>query len=109
MIVNLYSVHDAKAEAYGNIFPMHTDNLATRSFQQAIQNPETGFQKDIMSYSLFRVGQWDDNLGLLIPEAPPKHIITAMDALSSVKKEQEMVQKLIEKGELDDVQVSNDE
>lgn len=94
-MLNLYAIHDAKTGAYMNPWPAHTDESAQREFQQAIANEKTPFMADLMSYSLFRIGQWNEREGILTPELPPHYVITAKDAFTSMQHDQEIFRKLL--------------
>jgi hypothetical protein len=87
--VNLYAIHDAKAKAYLAPWAMQTDGLAQRSFIQACTNPESTFSQHPLDYSLFRIGVYDDETSLIKSEAPPEHLITAMQATRIAQEEQQ--------------------
>lgn len=81
----LYSVFDAKLVVYSRPWPSLNDNAATREFMDAVQdgsNPNNQWHKHPEDFSLFRVGQFDDELGQLIPETP-KSLITASGVIAN--------------------------
>lgn len=113
MKVNLYAIHDSKACAYANPFPMHTDGLAIRSFMQACLSQETNFSKYPLDFTLFRIGTYDDETSLIKSEAPPEMLLTASQALALAEKEvtraiQDKKDNLDSEQEIEDYEVSND-
>ena len=108
MKVNIYSIHDSKAQAYGQPFLLHTDGLATRSYIQAVTKQDSLYAKNPLDYTLFRIGVYDDETSLIKSEAPPEMLLTAMQAIIIQDKEN---QKIIEstKQEQDNVSISNAE
>lgn len=105
-IVKLYALHDSKAGTFNSPFPMLTDALAIRSFQQGCLDPQTVMAQHPLDYSLFRIGTYDDETAIIQSECPPEHLITAIQAIKQVEDEQQRI-KLAKTGE-PDVKVSND-
>jgi len=109
MIVNLYAVHDAKAGAYLPPFPLQTDGLAVRSFQEAVLNPQTQISKYPLDYSLFRIATYDDETSIIRSELPPELVINASQALKLAEKqhqEQNLQDEILPIGE--DNEISNE-
>jgi len=67
MNVNIYSIHDKAANCYSAPFFMATDAMAERAFTQAVNSTENQYGKAPEDYTLFCVGTWDDDKGLLTP------------------------------------------
>lgn len=67
MKLNVYVVHDAKAEAYMSPFFLGTDAVAIRGFSDAISNPETPFGKHPSDYTLFCIGEYSEIKGEITP------------------------------------------
>ena len=63
--MNIYAVHDIKAEAYLQPFFAQTDGLAIRMFQAAANDQEHQFWKYAEDYTLFNIGVWDEKNGVL--------------------------------------------
>lgn len=103
MIINMYAIFDAKAKAYGQPFLLHTDGLAIRSFQQAATSPDNNIAKTPLDYSLFRIGQYNDEIALLISEAPPEFIHSAMQVLVMLEREQQSMQQQQKKETQDEI------
>jgi len=89
MQTNLYAAYDTKAETFGTPFPLLTDALAQRSFIEAVKHPESEFAKYPDDYKLFRLGTYNDETGMLTSPKAPKEIITARQALQSIRAQQE--------------------
>jgi len=63
--MNIYAVWDAKAEAYLQPFFTKTHGLAVRMFQQAANDQEHQFNQYAEDYTLFCIGVWEENTGVL--------------------------------------------
>lgn len=70
MKLRIYSIYDSKAEAYMNPFFMRNDGEALRGFMDGIENSDTPFHKWPQDYTLFHVGHWDDESGLIENTTP---------------------------------------
>jgi len=72
MKLNVYVVHDAKAEAYLAPFFLGTDAVAVRGFADAVNNPETPVGKHPSDYTLFCIGEYSESKGEItsIPARP---------------------------------------
>lgn len=79
MILGVYSVYDAAAEAFLQPFFSQTVGSALRSFGDAVNNPETPMFKHTSDYSLFQLGEYNDLNGSLKGFDVPKKLITALE------------------------------
>lgn len=70
----LYSIYDSKAEAYLSIFPAKTDGLASRSVEQAAQDPNTSLYQYSADFALFCLAEFDEISGLITPIIPPRFV-----------------------------------
>lgn len=68
MIQNAYSVYDSASATYGALTMARTHAEALRSFQTAIDQEGHAFHTNAKDYTLFYVGQWDDQKAKLIDE-----------------------------------------
>ena len=107
MKINIYSVHDAKAKAYGQPFLLQTDGLATRSFIQATLSDKTEFGKYPLDYSLFRIGVYDDETSIIKSESPPELLLTAMQAMIISEKESQKIIEQTKQIQEQDDEISN--
>lgn len=61
MIVNMYSVHDAAAQAYLPPFYFLHDNQAIRTFTDCINSEKHQFSHHPDDYTLYKIGTFDDD------------------------------------------------
>lgn len=76
MKLNVYSVYDCKACVFANPFFMVNDKSALRGFGDAVNSRDSIFAQHPEDYSLYRLGTFDDGVGLLVAEAQP--VVLAM-------------------------------
>lgn len=91
MMLQIYSVYDAKACFFGQPFFDQNPASAIRNFSDAVNdgsNPHNMWHKHPEDYSLFCIGDFDNQNGELIPILPPRSLVTA-SALRSLKNGQE--------------------
>lgn len=58
------SVYDSKAKCFITPFFMQNTEVAKRLFQQAINDPAHNISKNPSDYTLFHVGEFDDDTGI---------------------------------------------
>lgn len=63
MKYKVFTVHDAKAEAYLKPFLMRTKGEAIRAMQDLANDPKHDFSKYSEDYTLFEIGTYDDEQG----------------------------------------------
>jgi len=80
----LYTIYDNKAQTHGRPFTAINDNVAIRSFAQAVRDPQTEFSKAPGDYMLYGIGAYDDDTGIIEPERAPVHIATGTDLLAKI-------------------------
>lgn len=85
MIVQVYSVYDTKAQAFGQPFFMQADGIAVRAFTEACNNPEGEFIKYPNDFTLYNIGHYDDSNGAIFSNKP-EELITAAQAISKKGK-----------------------
>lgn len=56
----IFSIYDSKAEAYLPPFFLNATGLALRAFEDAANNPQTDFGKYSADYTLFELGEFDE-------------------------------------------------
>ncbi len=89
MKIQIYAIHDAKAQSYLQPFFLHNNDMAKRSFMDATINPESQFCKHPLDYSLFRIGTYDDETSIITSELPPEMLITASQLQAQYQREQQ--------------------
>lgn len=72
MIHKIYTVYDLKAEAYLQPFFSPTNLSAIRSIADLLHDPKHMFTKHIEDYSLYCIGEFDDNTSHI---QPPKEAL----------------------------------
>lgn len=65
MLIKAFSVFDSKAEAYLQPFFATTVGMAMRSFGDAVKDEGHQFHKHAADYTLFQIGGFDDDKGVL--------------------------------------------
>ena len=90
--MNIYAIHDLKAEAYLKPFFAEADGLAIRMFQEAANDPEHGFHKYAEDYTLFAIGVWDERAGV-VHASTQKPLGTAIQYRDLVANERELEQQ----------------
>ena len=79
MIQFIYSIHDNKAEAYLPPFFLHNKNMAIRSFADCCQDEGHAFNRHPEDYSLWEIGEFDDQTGEIIYHTPHKALGSGID------------------------------
>ena len=82
MIQFIYSIHDSKAAAYLPPFYLHNKNMAIRSFSDAVQEENSAFYRHPEDYSLWELGEFDDNTGEIIYYTPHHALGTGVDYIN---------------------------
>lgn len=79
----MFSVHDAKANAFLPPFLERNSATAIRRFEVTCQEAGHDFHRFAEDYTLFHVGHWDEENGLPVPLATPHPIIKAIQVISA--------------------------
>lgn len=86
MIVKVYSIFDSKLATYGRPWYEMTDSAAIRAFSDAISdgsNPNNQFHKHPEDFSLYYLGDYDDQKGTFDVGRPPVSLVTASAIVAS--------------------------
>ena len=70
MIYQVFAVKDSKAAAFALPFFLPRMEVALRSFRDAVRNPEHDMHRHPEDYSLWCIGEFDDNTGAMMPVQP---------------------------------------
>lgn len=62
-MLKIFTVYDSKAEAYLQPFFAPTIAVAIRSFTKAADNPSHDFHHFPGDFTLFELGEWDEQAG----------------------------------------------
>jgi hypothetical protein len=68
--MNLYSIYDAKAEAFAMPFSAQNDGVATRMLLDTASDPNISLSKHPEDYSIFKLATYDENTGIVTPVVP---------------------------------------
>jgi len=63
----MFAVYDSKAGAYLQPFFMRSVPEAIRAFTDTVSNPDTAFHRHGEDFTLFQVGEYDDQTGEVSP------------------------------------------
>lgn len=74
MKLRIYTVYDCKGLFYGPPFYSQTDGSALRAFSEVVNDPSTPIGRHPRDYSLFFIGEFDDQHGEVLSVAPKQHI-----------------------------------
>lgn len=95
MLYKVFSVFDSKACFFGQPFVDQKEASATRAFGDAVlsTDPNNMFGKHAEDYSLFLIGEFDNESGELIATVPPQNLLTA-SAVKSIRSNGHFDQEL---------------
>ena len=79
MKLQMFAIYDSAAHAYMQPIFSHNEELAVRSWSDAVNQPDTMFFKFPDDYTLHHLGEWDDGTGEFHPLAVPKRIVSALE------------------------------
>lgn len=86
MKLNLYSVYDAKVEAYAVPFFCRSDGEAIRLFAFSCQDESTRLSQAPEDYVLFFLGEFEDQNGDVLGAVPARSVINGSDAARLYQK-----------------------
>lgn len=78
MKLKVFSVYDAKAFAYLPPFFIAEKGMAARAFSEAVENPQHQFGKHPEDFTLFYLGEFDDQTGYFEGQVAPEVVTTAL-------------------------------
>lgn len=85
MNLEIFAIYDRVAEAYSQPFFTHNENIAMREFGKWVNTPDTQYYNHPNDYSLYHLGNFDDNTAAFEIKAEPTRIAVAMDLKSVVE------------------------
>ena len=68
MKVKVYAVLDSASGVYDGPHPTTNDQVAMRNFTNVVKDPKTVVAKNPEYFSLWRVGEWNDATGEIVPK-----------------------------------------
>jgi len=78
MLLKAFSIRDQKAEIYNTPFFQKTHGEAERNFRTLVNDQKSTVSQFPEDFDLYYVGEYDDNLGLFLPQETPQHVIKAI-------------------------------
>lgn len=83
MKLQVFSIHDSKAEA--SLRPFFSPNVAVgqREFAQAVADPDTMFHKYPGDYTLFHLGEWEQDTMLFDLKKTPENLGLALSYMGA--------------------------
>lgn len=75
----IFAVYDSKAEAHLPPFTSLTTAVAIRQFQATVDNLESDFARFPGDYTLFELGEWDQNTGNITMHEAKRNLGTALE------------------------------
>lgn len=80
-MTNMYAVYDIKAAAFLQPFFSQMDATAVRALAAAVNDPTTMLHKFPGDYALFQIGSFDEAMGQLVGQNPPRQLCMAASLL----------------------------
>ena len=74
MKTNMYCIFDVISEVFNKPFTQINDGAATRDFIEGVK--DSVHKNDLV---LYHIGQFDDNAGVLFPNATPKKLYSGIE------------------------------
>lgn len=81
-MLNVYSFYDSKAKTYHTPFFLKQDGQAIRAFLDLVNNPQTDIAKYPEDFSLFKLGQFDDETGCIYPDEKVPCLVRAWELVN---------------------------
>lgn len=92
MMLNMYSIRDAKAEIFGPPFFKVTHGEVERDFRHLVNDEKSKIHLDPEDYDLYHMGRYDDNTGKFELLPSPQHMIKAIQVIAKKPKSLESLQ-----------------
>lgn len=80
-MLKVFAVFDVKASCFGKPFVLATNGLAMRGFVDVCRDKKCPFVAYPSEYSLWELGTYDPNTGVLVSLAKPMQIMSASQAI----------------------------
>lgn len=81
MILGLFSIFDEKAGAFAHPLTFRSKGEAIRAFTDAVNAPDSPFFKHPNDFYMYKLGEYDDNSGVVQPMKEP--VITGAECRAS--------------------------
>lgn len=78
-VLEMYAIYDSAAAYYGQPFFCRSKSEAIRLFSDAVADGKSPYSAHPSDFTLFFIGLWDDNSGIVTPESAAQRVITALE------------------------------
>lgn len=72
MILKIFAIFDKQVDAFMQPFFSPTIGAAIRSCQQSMRDDQSALVLNILDYTLYQLGEFDDGNGSILPMDPQK-------------------------------------
>lgn len=79
MFLIMFAIHDSAAKAYISPFALPHPDLAKRTFANCAQDPNHQFNKYAADFTLFAIGHFDTDTGIIEPYTTHENLGKALD------------------------------
>lgn len=79
MVIKIFSIFDKATGVYSQPHFMLHKGQMIRAFSDEVNNPESQFFKHPGDFTLYLLGEYDDNSGALSPLAQPEFVCSAVE------------------------------
>lgn len=86
MILKIFSIRDAAAEAFFPPFFMATRGMAMREFETACKNTESNIGRYPSQFNLYELGEFDDAVGTIDVHPEPHLVIQGLSMAPKLEK-----------------------
>lgn len=86
MKFKMFTIYDSKAETYSSIMLQNTTASFMRGFANEVQKPESTYHMYPADFTLFEIGEYDDQTGQVQAYQAKKSLGLALDFLQESMK-----------------------
>lgn len=76
-MLKIFSIKDVKADVFMHPFFTHNRATAERDFRRMIADPQTPIFHNPDDFALFEIGNWNDEVGVIVSRDVPDFVIAA--------------------------------
>jgi len=87
MIQLVFSIYDSKAKAFLPPFFMPRAEMAQRAFSECANSDDHQFGKHPADYTLFHLGNWDDDTGVFAEKTTPTSMGLALEYVKALESD----------------------
>lgn len=91
MKLKMYGIYDDKAITFGHPFFQPREEMAIRMMHSLVNDQDTQHAKHPKDFSLYELGEYDTDTGIVTSEPPPHLVCTGMSLLNPPDSQVEML------------------